>query len=113
MYFHTISKRWMRMMVRLISISGKDPHKWGKNGDIDLAVLAAKEFPINAVIDYHSVAERKKAASACHASQGGAGLSGGRFRWLFRLMVSDQDFFMRAVPPPGGKREKDLFTGVE
>jgi hypothetical protein len=58
------------------------------------------------------VAERKKVASMCHASQGGMGLSGGRFRWLFKLMVSDKDFFMRAVPPPNGHKEKDLFEGV-
>jgi hypothetical protein len=37
----------------------------------------------------------------------------GRFRWLFRLLVTDTDYFMRAVPPPGGRREKDLFAGVK
>ena len=100
-------------MVRIIQLTGKDPHKWGRNGDIDLAMLAAKEFPIHAEINYHSVVERKKAASMCHASQGGAGLSGGRFRWLFRLLVSDKDYYMRAAPPPNGRREKDLFDGVK
>ena len=113
LYFHTISRRWMRVMVSLMPLWGKNPRKWGKNEDIDLTALAVKDFPIHAVIDYHSVAAQKTAASACHASQGGMGLSMGRFRWLFRLLVSDHDFFMRAVPPPGGRREKDLFAGVE
>ena len=102
----------MRVMVRLLPLMGQNPHKWGKNGDIDLAALAMKDFPIDAVIDYHSVVERKTAASACHASQGGMGLSMGRFRWLFKLLVPEKDFFMRAIPPPGGRREKDLFAGV-
>jgi N-acetyl-1-D-myo-inositol-2-amino-2-deoxy-alpha-D-glucopyranoside deacetylase len=113
LYFHTIPRRFMRMMVRLMPLLGRDPSKWGKNGDIDLTALAVKNFPIQAVIDYRSVSERKNIASACHASQGGMGLSMGRFRWLFRLLVSDRDQFMRAVPPPGGRREKDLFTGVK
>jgi len=112
LYFHTISRRFMRVMVRLLPLLGKDPHKWGKNGDIDLAELAVKDFPIDAVVDYHSLAERKKAASACHASQGGMGLSMRGFGWLFKLLVPDRDYFMRAVPPPGGRREKDLFAGV-
>ena len=113
LYFHTISRRFMRVMVRLMPLMGKDPRKWGKNGDIDLTALAVKDFPIQAVIDYRSVTDRKTAASACHASQGGMGLSMGRFRWLFRLLVSDRDHFMRAIPPPGGWREKDLFAGVK
>jgi len=112
LYFHTISRRWMRMMVRLMPLMGKDPRKWGRNGDIDLTALAIKDFPTDAVINYHEVAARKTAASACHASQGGMGLSMGRFRWLFRLMMSDKDQFMRAVPPPGGRKEKDLFAGI-
>jgi len=112
LYFHTISRRFMRVIVRLLPLMGKNPHKWGKNGDIDLAALAVKDFPIDAEIDYRSMVERKTAASACHASQGGMGLGMGRFRWLFKLLVPEKDFFMRAVPPPGGRREKDLFVGI-
>jgi len=112
LYFHTISRRWMRTMVRLMPLMGKNPNKWGRNGDIDIAALAIEDFPIDAEIDYHRVAEQKKAASACHASQGGMMLDLGVFRWLFKLMVTDTDYFMRAVPPPGGRKEKDLFEGV-
>lgn len=63
--------------------------------------------------DDRSVAERKKATSARHASQSGVGPSTGRFSWLYKLLVSDRDQFMRAVPPPGRRRKKDLFAGVE
>ena len=112
LYFHTMSRRWVRTMVRLAPLMGRDPHKWGKNGDIDMAALAVKDFPIDAVINYHTVVERKKAASACHASQQGMGPSTRGLRWLFRLMVPDKDQFMRAVPPPGGRRETDLLAGI-
>jgi N-acetyl-1-D-myo-inositol-2-amino-2-deoxy-alpha-D-glucopyranoside deacetylase len=113
LYFHTISRRFIRVIVRLLPLFGRDPHRWGKNGDIDLTVMSVDDFPIHAVIDYSSVAERKVAAAACHASQGGMSLSMGRFSWLFRLLVSNRDHFMRTVPPPGkGRRERDLFAGI-
>jgi LmbE family N-acetylglucosaminyl deacetylase len=113
LYFHTMSRRFIRMMARLMSLVGKDPHHWGKNGDIDLTAMAVDDFPVHAEIDYSAVEGRKAAAVACHASQGGMSLSMGRFRWLFRLLVSNRDHFMRAVPPPGkGRRESDLFTGI-
>jgi hypothetical protein len=73
--------------------------------------MSADDFPVHAVIDYRAVEQRKVAAVACHASQGGMSLSMGRFAWLFRLLVSNRDYFMRAVPPAGkGRRERDLFA---
>jgi len=113
LYYHTISKRFIRLAVWLIRLFGKDPSKWGENGDIDLASLAIEDFPVNAQINYRLVEKRKDAASVCHASQGGAGLAKGPLRWVSRL-IGGRDQFMRAVPPPQPKeRESDLFDGVQ
>ena len=90
---------------------GKDPRKFGKNGDIDFQSIAEVDFPINAVVDYREVADVRDRASACHASQGGAKMTSGVFGFFRRIFgVSDQ--YMKAYPPPSGKKEKDLFAGI-
>ncbi len=111
LYYHTFSRRALRVLVALMRVLGKDPRRWGKNGDIDLAAIAAVEFPVHASIDVRSVAAAKLQASACHASQGGSG--GGRVgRWMSRLLAG-RETFMRAHPPaPQHLREHDLFEGI-
>lgn len=112
LYFHTFPRGYMKILVRLIPLFGKDPRKWGRNEDIDLVSLVSEDFPVHAVINYKDVSELKVQASACHASQGGGGLSHGLSKWLVRLR-GQKDTFMRAYPPPtGGRRERDLFEGV-
>ena len=92
---------------------GKDPRKFGKNGDIDLTAILADDFPTHARINYRDVAEVREKASACHASQGGDRSSGYLITWLMRL-VSSYETYMRAVPPKeGGRVERDLFQGVD
>lgn len=112
LYFNTIPRGLFRMGVKLLPLFGQDPHKWGRNGDIDIAALAQDEFPIHAVINYKDVAEQKAEASACHASQGGVGMSTG-FMGLVMRLVGKKDNFMRAYPPPEpGRRERDLFANL-
>ena len=115
LYYHTISKRYLRFAVRFLRLLGKDPSRWGKNEDIDLTALAAEEFPVHARIDYSSTAGRKKAAAACHASQSGSSLIGGFFAWISRLFIQqDQDLFMQAYPEPAeNSMKEDLFYGID
>lgn len=113
LYLHTISRRFLRMAVRLMPLFGKDPTRWGKNGDIDLKSLAIEDFPTHAVIDFTSVRERKAEASACHSSQGGAGLAQGIWGLIMRIAGS-RETFMRAYPDPvNGTVERDLFSGIQ
>lgn len=112
LYFHTIPHNWLKLLVRLMPLLGKDPRKWGHNGDIDLVSIVEEDLPIHAVIDYKSVRELKEKASACHASQGGGGTSGGLMSWLVRLRGT-KDYFMRAYQAPQKDViEKDLFEGL-
>jgi len=112
LYYHTFPRGYMKLLVRLMPLFGKNPRKWGRNEDIDLLALASEDFPVHAVINYKDVGKLKVEASACHASQGGAGLSRGLSSWLMRLRA-EKDNFMRAYPAPKrGQREKDLFEGI-
>lgn len=112
LYFQTISRAFIRIGVRILRIMGKDPRKFGRNGDIDLLKISEVRFPTHAAVDYRSVAKLRDKASACHASQGGRQMAGGMQGWL-RNMFSPRETYMRAFPPPvDGVVEKDLFEGV-
>jgi N-acetyl-1-D-myo-inositol-2-amino-2-deoxy-alpha-D-glucopyranoside deacetylase len=112
LYFQTISKGFMKAAIWLLRLTGKDPHKFGKNGDIDLVAIAAEEFPIHAAINYKEVAQQRDAASACHASQGGKEMATGVQKLLQNLFRADEHF-MQYYPNPGSNRKvTDLFSGV-
>ncbi len=118
LYFHLIPKRFLRWMVRFLKITGRDPHHWGKNGDIDLASLLEVNFPVHARIDYTAAASRKEAAAQCHVSQGGGKQSNGlmqRFTRFLDRKYRYTDSFMCAFPAPDSgsdEIETDLFAGI-
>lgn len=111
LFYHTIPRYFIQFNVRLLKLLGKDPTKYGKNKDIDLTQMAVDEFPIHARINYAEYKDRKAAASACHASQGGHGLTRGFMRWLSWLLgARSVDQFMQAIPEPNPVSIKeDLF----
>lgn len=114
LYYHTISKTFLRISVVLLRLRGKDPRHFGRNGDIDLqAIIDEGRFPTHARINCQAVLETKNAAAACHASQlGGALPRRGLIARLSRK-ASYTETFMRAAPPACKRlRETDLFTGV-
>lgn len=110
-YFHTFPRGFLKMSLIVLRILGKDPRKFGKNGDIDLVPIAEANFPIHARVDYRSVLEKRDRASACHASQGGARLTTG-FMLALRKIFGITDQYMRAWPPPDSHVERDLFEGI-
>ena len=113
LYLHTISRRFLRMAVRVLPLFGKNPHKWGRNEDIDLASLAVEDFPVDAAIDISGVRDLKAEASHCHESQGGLATMRGFMGWITRL-GDNKETYMRAYPPPEpGVVERDLFTGIK
>ena len=112
LYYQTISRRFLRLAVRFMPVFGRDPRHFGKNGDVDLTSLVTEDFPVDALIDFATVRERKAEASLCHASQGGSAMIRGLMGWVMRIAGS-KEAFMRAYPPPNrGARERDLFAGI-
>ncbi len=114
LYYHLFPKTMLRWLVRLMPLIGRDPRRFGRNGDINLLDLVQSgDFPIHATVDYRRVQAQRDAAAACHESQleGGPPSKGlmGRVWALF----GGRDYYMRAYPPANGKiKERDLFAGV-
>ncbi len=114
LYYHVMPRGLMRIGVRLLPIFGRDPHHFGRNGDIDLVELASESnFPIHSRIDFKKVRDCKEEAAACHASQIGGGPPRNSLMGHLLGFLGTQEMYMRAYPPPTpGTKEKDLFTGI-
>jgi LmbE family N-acetylglucosaminyl deacetylase len=114
LYFHTIPRAFLRLIVRFMPLFGRNPRKFGQNGDIDLVSIAEVNFPIHAMIDYRDVAEIRDEASACHASQGGSSLTGSGIIGKLRRWLMAREQYMRAYPEvrKGEAVVNDLFAGV-
>jgi LmbE family N-acetylglucosaminyl deacetylase len=113
LYYHVFPRWFLRVMTRIMPIFGKDPRRWGRNEDIDLRSLADVHFPTHARINIRSVADIKREAGACHASQGGIQMRRGVMGFVTRIF-GEHENFMRAYPPVNGKSKivKDLFEGI-
>jgi LmbE family N-acetylglucosaminyl deacetylase len=112
LYYQVFPRSFLKWMTRLMPLFGKDPTKWGRNGDINLKQLAEVEFPVHVRLDIRSVAEIKNQAGAQHASQGGVGMRRGLMGFVTRVFGEKEDY-MRAYPPIENGRHKvtnDLFT---
>lgn len=115
LYYQTMPKNLLRWAVKLAPLLRINPHRFGRNGDIDLAVLVEEgDFPIDARIDCRSVSDISSEASACHISQGGMSIGRKGPMALIRRLLGNTETFMRAIPvPEKGLRESDLFEGLE
>ena len=109
LYFHTFPRGFLKLAVKIMPLFGKDPRKFGRNGDIDMKSIAEVNFPTHAKIDISEVQAIKAAASACHASQGGTGIRNG-ILGLFIRLFGEHEEYMQAYPTvqPGWKIKKDL-----
>lgn len=111
LFFHTINRTFLRIVVWILRLVGEDPYHFGKNHDIDLVSIVDVDFPTHVKVDYRSVMELRKAATACHASQGGEDMDKG-FRGMVTLLFGGQkDTFMQAYPELHGRQRvrRDLF----
>lgn len=113
LYYQVFPRWFLKGMTRLLALTGKDPTKWGRNGDINLRELAEIEFPVHVRVDIRSVSEVKRQAGAQHASQGGVGMRRGLMGFVTRVFGEKEDY-MRAYPPVNGRfrRKHDLFDGL-
>ena len=115
LYYHTMPKGSAKLAVFFIRLQGKNPHKVGRNGDIDLARIASEDFPVHVKIDYRSVLKEHDQAAACHASQGGGLKPFGLSPRLIRLFNKPVDRFMQGYPEPepNHRVKNDLFWGID
>ena len=115
LYYDVISRRLLRLAVRVLPLVGRDPRRFGTNHDVDLVNLTNVDFPIHTRLSIPPEAARAKAAAmACHRSQlQGMPSDRGVLGWLMRVM-GREELFMRAQPPvtDGQPRETDFFERV-
>ena len=112
LYYQVFPRGFLKWAVRLMPLFGKDPKKFGRNGDIDLTDLIV-DFPTHVRMDLRSVSEIKRHASEQHASQGGGQMRRGLMGFITKVFGESEDY-MRAYPPVNGsfKRKHDLFDGI-
>ncbi len=114
LYYHVFPRWFLKWAVRLMPLFGKDPRKWGRNGDIDMTQLIV-DFPVHVRLYVRPFDEIKRQASAQHASQGGGG---NMSRWslfgIINRLFGGYDTYMRAYPPVAERFtvQHDLFDGI-
>jgi LmbE family N-acetylglucosaminyl deacetylase len=113
LYYQVFPRWFLKMSTRIMPLFGKDPTKFGRNGDINLKELAEVDFPVHVRLSTRSVSEQKNKASAAHASQGGMQMRRGLMGFVTRMFGEREDF-MRAYPPVGERHKiaRDLFDGI-
>lgn len=114
LYFTIRSRRFLKVAVKLLPLFGQNPHRFGRDKNIDIASMAKEEFPVHAAIPLtkESVKIRGKAES-CYRSQIGGGRRGMILLRLANKIAGRCDLYMRAYPPVNGRQhEIDLFAGI-
>ena len=114
LYFYTFSPTILKWMLVGFRLAGKDPRRFGQNGDVDHVRAAEQAGRITARLDNRAYAVAKERASACHRSQGGGGGPYARLPRRWRYRFSGEEYFARIMPPSpfGAPPETDLFAGV-
>lgn len=111
LYFHIMNRTYLRLMVGLMRLFGRNPRQFGRNKDIDLVSIAEVQFPTHVKIHYRAVRALQEQAAACHASQGGQEMNRGFRGLITKFFSSHQDAYMQAYPVPkaGARVRRDLF----
>lgn len=111
LYYSTFAPRLLRVVLRLLRLAGRDPRRFGENNDVDLVRVVEEVTPVTTTVDCRAHLATVRRAWACHASQlGSMGPVDRLPDPLLRLWTGTEQF-TRVVPPPGRRRERDLFAG--
>jgi LmbE family N-acetylglucosaminyl deacetylase len=113
LYFTVFPKTVFKVMVRLMPLFGQNPHRFGRNKDIDIAELANVAFPVHAIIRLTKQAKKtREMAMVCHASQTGGPPRNALFSFMDKIRRHN-DLYMRSYPMVNDhRRECDLFEGI-
>ncbi len=115
LYFAVFSAAALRWVVRGMRAFGRDPRRFGTNGDVDLVAAIDRAGRITTRLDNRAYAPHKERASACHRSQIGGIAPLQRLPQRLRHYLLGIEAFTRIVPPlrPGTlPLEDDLFAGI-
>jgi LmbE family N-acetylglucosaminyl deacetylase len=114
LYCEVSSERWMRIAAAIMRLVRKDPTRVGANQDIDLTKIGVPSSSITTRINIRPYWRSKKAAAACHQSQGGGPPQTRHLPvFLLRLLFPTETFTRLAPASPGVLRESSFFEGLE
>jgi LmbE family N-acetylglucosaminyl deacetylase len=108
LYYVVLSRsalRWRLLMLRWL---GRNPRRFGRQGDIDLTRLGVPDDQIQVKLDVSGYVDLKLQASACHRSQGGESRLWPRF---LRRHFLRYEYYVQAQAP-GAAAHRDSFEGV-
>ncbi len=116
-YYYIIPHSSLKWFIFMLRLTGRDPRRFGENGDIDLTRVGLPDELIHVKLDVAPYIDIKEMASACHKSQMGQS-SGGLSRIIPALL---RPFMRRGrlryehytqAYPEGARPHRDLFEGV-
>ncbi len=113
LYFSVFPRTIFKVMVKLMPLFGQNPHRFGRNKDIDIAEVANMTFPVHAIIRLTRQAKKTRVmAMVCHTSQMGGQPRNGLFSFVDKFRRHN-DLYMRSYPTVNDRRrEGDLFEGI-
>ncbi len=111
LYHLVVPRSSIRWFIFLLWLRGKDARHFGNNRDIDLTRVGVPDHQIHVRLHLQAYLKVKEQASACHRSQGGHGTIMHWPAFLGRRAMAYEHFIQ--VLPPGARRHRDLFEGLE
>ncbi len=110
LYYQVFPRWFLKLITGLMPLFGKDPTKFGRNGDINIKELAEVTFPVHVRLNIRSVVSIKRKAGEQHASQGGLQMGRGVMGFFTKLFGANEAY-MRVYPAieNGHKLKYDLF----
>lgn len=115
LYWSVFPRGFLKFAVRVLPLFGRDPAKFGRNGDINLREIAEHDYAPTTRIDVWPYYDIKQAASKCHTSQlsGGPGMFG-RFPRFIQRRLNGYETFRLVEPGVDEERlkEGDLFENI-
>lgn len=114
LYYTALPRTSIKWAVRLLRVLGKDPTRFGRNGDIDLTRLGTPDEMIHTWIDVGDYLDTKRRAGAAHRSQGGGpGFQRHLPDFVVRRLFGREAFVCaHPTPAPDTPTERDLFADV-
>lgn len=113
LYYTAFPKDLVKLVVRVMELTGKDARTVGRNRDIDLVEISHWVTPVTARVDVEAYLADKQAASEAHASQYSGGPSwAAAIPPMIRRRFLRYEQFTRAFPAPQPGVEADLFANV-
>ncbi len=113
LYFSLFPRWLLKVAVKVLPLFGQDPHRFGRNKDVDIASLVEVDFPVHAAVRLTKQAVKlREGATACYLSQADGGPPRTGILTLVFKLFGRRDLFMRAHPQLDGRRETDLFEGI-